>query len=85
MSSTTYRPVVSSFLELDAQIQADGFRPGLPDTLTPESVAIDRRMCARARCGRCHKRGLQYRPYTNEDGLYRVLGVCPTCHCAEEF
>lgn len=21
----------------------------------------------------------------NEDGLFRVLGVCPTCHCAEEF
>jgi hypothetical protein len=85
MSSTIYCPALSSFLELDAQLQAEGFRPGLPDALTPESVAIDRQMCARARCGRCHARGLQYRPYTNEDGLYRVLASCPTCHSAEEF
>jgi hypothetical protein len=85
MSSTIHRTVLSSFRELDEQLQAEGFRPGLPDVLTPESVAIDRRLCARARCGRCHERGLQYRPYTNEDGLCRILASCPTCHSTEEF
>lgn len=68
----------------EAQLRADGFRPGAPVQLSPGCYAIDLATCRDSVCGNCHHRGLAFRPF-HRDERYRALAVCPECNFAEEF
>jgi hypothetical protein len=81
--STASRPA-QTFAALTAHLAAAGFTPGAPPQVTPETRAIDRALCRRARCPSCRTRGLRYRPFARGP-RYRVLAECARCGGAAEL
>jgi hypothetical protein len=80
------RAVSGPFVELDAQLRIDGYRPGRPAS---HIAADDELVCTLHACRRCRATRLQYRPYLqsaqNGPRRYRMLAVCRLCGEAEEF
>ncbi len=68
---------------LFAQLLAEGFRPGTPADVEEWVRRLDAHWCRRARCQRCHRRGLAYRPL-HRGMRYVVLGICPRCRSDQE-
>lgn len=78
------RPRVKRRHSLTNVFREQGFRPALPPHITPKTEAIDRASLARRCCDACGNRGLEYRPFHNATGRYKILGVCLRCGHAEE-
>lgn len=62
------------------QLRLDGYTEGSPSRY---AQAIDRQVCRALKCGRCGKRGLDYRPFTRK-GSYVAVCSC-SCGFGEQF
>jgi hypothetical protein len=64
--------------------QAEGYRPGLPSTMSERAAAIDRLTVKAMKCPACRRRGMTFNAFHNpRSGRYRVLAAC-SCGGAEE-
>ena len=68
---------------LAAALEQLGYEPGKPAHVTAETLGVDARSCARRRCGRCRRRGLDFLPY-HRGRSYKVVASCPDCLNTEE-
>jgi hypothetical protein len=85
MTMKTMTPI-PTFAMLAGLLTERGFEPGVPPWLSPRALAADRNALLGMKCGRCRRRGLEYRPYFRDiDRRYSAVCVCPGCHSAEEF
>lgn len=75
-----------SAASLLVQFLAEGWTPGVPVGVPEWSLKVDLAIIRKAKCTRCHARGLLPVPFRQGQRL-RLLGVCVTPACAggEEF
>ncbi len=65
-----------SFTEIRAELDAAGLAMS----------SVDDELAAQTVCRLCGTFGLDGRAFTDpQNGAYRVFGVCPSCHGAEEL
>jgi hypothetical protein len=69
---------------LQAELSAEGYRPGPPAHLSAAALEIDRQVAREAICDSCDHASLICEPWHN-GGSYRCLAVCPQCLTAFEF
>jgi hypothetical protein len=60
MSITSTSAPVKDERALVRRLRRQGFEPGVPEHVTEETQATDRRMCRYARCGACRRHGLAW-------------------------
>ncbi len=77
-------PVVQTFAFLAGRLAEEGYAPGLPEHVRPESAAIDAVAAVSTACPGCGRVGLEAMAYHNGP-RYRCLAVCLACGTAEEM
>jgi hypothetical protein len=61
-----------------APLALDGFTPGAPAAVQPETLALDTMACAEAAYPHCGRTGLTFVPYHKGD-RYRARATCDGC------
>jgi hypothetical protein len=60
------------------QLALDGFTPGAPPAVRPETLGLDAAACHEASCPHCAQVGLTFVPYCKAEA-YRGLARCERC------
>jgi hypothetical protein len=79
----TIRDNLPQAYDLERDLAAAGYQPGLPPTMNPEYFAIDRACYCRMRCPRCARKAKQFRPF-HLASQYVLVCACWSCGCGVE-